>query len=152
MAAALQLCRWSLVNTSLRTRSLMKKALFTFLSFLFSYLSHAAECPSKTTLQINSSDYSGAFTVELRRGKRPGSHVVETRSMEGNGKAVFSRVCPGSYFFSFGTSDSNQVSVTRYFDVKYDGANYNNPTITVFYSRGTADGSQRVGSANKREL
>ncbi len=90
--------------------------------------------------------------MELRRGKRPGSQVVETRSMKGNGKAVFSRVCPGSYFFSFGTTDSDQVSVTRYFNVEYDGAAYNNPTITVFYSRGNADGSQRVGTAKKREL
>ena len=130
----------------------MTKLLFAFLSFVFSCLSLAADCPSRTTLEINSSNYSGAFNVELRRGKRPGSQVVEKRSMNGNGKAVFSRVCPGSYFFSFGTADSDQVSVTRYFDVKYDGATYSNPIITVFYSRGTADGSQRVGSANKREL
>lgn len=130
----------------------MKKLLFALIPFTFSCVVLASECPSRTTLQINSSDYSGAFNVELRRGKRPGSHVVEARSMAGNGKAVFARVCPGAYFFSFGTADSDQVSVTRYFDVKFDGVNYNNPTITVFYSRGSADGTQRVGSAKKREL
>ena len=90
--------------------------------------------------------------MELRRGKRPSSHVVETRSMEGNGKAVFSRVCPGSYLFSYLSADSDQVSATHYFDVKSDFDIYNSPTIVVLYSRGTADGLQRVGSANKREL
>ena len=128
------------------------KLVVALLSIGFANLCHSAECPSKTTLQINSSEYSGTFNIELRRGNRPGSKVVDSQPMYGSGRVVFSRVCPGTYFFSFGTTDSEQVSVTRYFNVKFDGDRFNNPTITVFYSRGTPDGSQAVGSAKKREL
>ena len=108
-------------------------------------------CPSETTINISSSGYSGAFSVELRRGKRPGSKVVGTRTMQAGGKQTFGKVCPGTYFFAFGPSDSDDVSVTRYFEVTFDGRSYNNPTITVFYSR-VADDSQLVGKARKNDL
>jgi hypothetical protein len=114
--------------------------------------SMAKDCPSKTTLKVNSSNYSGNINIELRRGNRPGSKLIEKRTISSNGSAEFHNVCKGNYFFAFGTPDSDQVSVTRNFQVTYEGRSYNNPEITVFYSRSTTDGSQKVGSSKKRDL
>lgn len=111
----------------------------------------AEECPSTTTLIIKSSNYSGKMNVELRRGKRPGSKVIERRTMDSNGTAEYYNVCPGKYFFSFGTPDSDSVSVTQYFNI-HNGETYNNPTITVQYSRTLNQNSQKVGTSKKRDL
>lgn len=110
-----------------------------------------ADCPSKATLHVKSSTYSGAYNIELRSGTRPGSHVVGNRALNGNGTTVFNSVCVGKYFFAFGTPDSDEVSVTQYFNVRNDGKSYSNPTITVFYTRSIADG-QRVVSSKRRDL
>jgi hypothetical protein len=112
----------------------------------------AQACPSTTTLVVNSSQYSGAFNIELRRGNRPGSTVVARRTLNGSGTIKVAQVCAGTYFFAFGTPDSDEVSVTRYFNVRDDGNTYSNPVITVFYSRSTNDGSQRVASAKRKSL
>lgn len=114
--------------------------------------SFAQSCPSSATININSSNYSGAFNVELRKGNRPGSKVVGKRAMQGTGSASFDGICPGTYFFAFGTVDSDQVSTTRYFAIKNDGNTYNSPEITVTYTRHSQDGSQRVGSAKRTDL
>jgi len=123
-----------------------------FCLHLFSTTAVAQGCPSQAKLKITSSGYSGTFDVELRRGKRPGSLIIQSRSIQGNGTIVFKSVCRGTYFFSFGTTDSDQVSITRYFEVINDGDGYSSPTITVFYSRGTHEGIKRVGSSKKRDL
>lgn len=112
----------------------------------------AKECPSKTTLKIQSSNYSGIINIELRRGTRPGSKTIERRSINTNGTINFQNVCPGTYFFAFGTPDSNSVSVTRYFQINNNGRTYNNPTISVFYSRSSSSDSQRIGNARKSDL
>jgi hypothetical protein len=46
-----------------------------------------------------------------------------------------------AYFFRFEVTDSDQISVTHYIDVKHD-IDCNCPTTTVLYSGETADGSQ----------
>lgn len=127
------------------------KSLF-FMLCLFVTSAIAQDCPSKATLKMTSSGYSGVFNVELRSGTRPGSRVVESRSMQASGSTVFGNICQGTYFFSFGTPDSERVSVTRYFDVTNDGYSYSNPVITVFYTRSTSNGAQRIGSSKKRDL
>ena len=109
-------------------------------------------CPSEASINISSSGYSGVFTVELRRGTRPGSRVVGTRTMQAGQKVSFTNVCPGTLFFSFGTTYSEEVSVTRYFEVTNDGRSYSNPEISVFYSRDTTAGTQPVGKARKNDL
>ena len=99
-------------------------------------------CPSKATLKIDSSGYSGEFAAELRSGTRPGSKRING-ALIGNGKSsVFANVCPGQYFFAFGPADSDEVSVTRYFTITNDGLQYSNPTITVFYSRVPSSGNK----------
>jgi hypothetical protein len=128
------------------------KTPYVILCILFATTAIAQDCPSQATLNITSSGYSGAFNVELRSGTRPGSRAVQSRAVEGNGSTVFGSVCRGTYFFSFGTPDSDQVSVTRYFEVTNNGESYSNPKITVFYSRGISDGARRVGSSKKRDL
>ena len=130
----------------------MKKIGILMMVAIFSPMSLAQACPSKATININSSNYSGSFNVELIKGTRPGSRLVAARAMNGAGVASFTDVCPGVYFFSFGTPDSMVVSTTRYFDIRNDGRTYNNPTITVFYSRRTNDDAQRVGSVNRNDL
>ena len=110
-----------------------------------------SDCPSKATLNVKSHTYTGAYNIELRYGTRPGSKVFGAKSLNGNGTVIFSGVCAGKYFFSFGTTDSEQVSVTQYFDVKISETSYSNPMITVVYTRYSSDG-QRVGSAKKRDL
>lgn len=131
----------------------MQKMVLVVLFMLICAPSFAQQdCPSTTTLNIKSSTYSGKFYVELRQGTRPGSRVIAKRNMNSNGSVEFHDICPGTYFYSFGTPDSDQVSITRYFEVKYDGDTYNNPVITVYYSRSQTDGAQRVGSVKKRDL
>jgi len=131
----------------------MKKMLFTVLFLLICAPCIAQQdCPSTTTLNIKSSTYSGKYYVELRRGTRPGSKVVAKRDMRNNETVEFQDICPGTHFYSFGTPDSDQISVTRYFEVKYDGETYNNPTITVYYTRSNTEGSQRLVSVKKRDL
>lgn len=110
------------------------------------------ECPSTATIKIDSSDYGGQFIVELRRGTRPGSKRISGNEI-GNGDSVgFQHVCPGTYFYAFGPTDSDDVSVTRNFTVTNDGTRYNNPVITVFYSRATHDGSKRLEKTRKNNL
>jgi hypothetical protein len=100
----------------------MKKSLMSALSLgMFFVLSaQAQDCPSNATIKISSAGYSGSFNVELRRGTRPGSTLVADQAIHGNGNLVFNKVCSGTYFFAFGTPDSDQVSVTQYFKVNFD--------------------------------
>lgn len=109
-------------------------------------------CPSSTTININSSGYSGSFAVELRRGNRPGSKRLNGGTASNGGALKFENVCPGNYFYAFGPSDSESVSVTRYFVIKNEAGSYNNPVITVFYSKATPDGSNRLQQAKKSDL
>jgi hypothetical protein len=111
----------------------------------------AQDCPSKVTLKVNSIGYSGQFTVELRSGTRPGSEVEDTVEMSSGGQHTFDDVCPGTYFFAIGPAASEEVSVTSYFEVTFDGRTYNNPVITVFYTTSAGSG-QTVGRARKSEL
>ena len=111
----------------------------------------AIECPSQVSLNIESSNYSGVINIELRKGLRPGSAVVRRDSINIRGSIIKRGICPGTYFFAFSTPDSDQVSVTRYFDVTFNDTTYNNPTITVTYSRSVSN-ANRVGSAKRSDL
>ena len=104
------------------------------------------DCPSEVTINISSIGYSGAFAVELRR-----SDVEETATMDNAGTHTFHNVCPGTYFFAIGPQDSDEVSVTSYFDVTFDGRSYNNPNISIYYSSAT-DAGHQVGKARKSQL
>ena len=108
-------------------------------------------CPSTVTLKINSTDYAGVFSVELRKGSRPGSARVDGASAFNGGAVTFKGLCAGQYFFAFGPPTSEEVSVTRYFPVENDGAQYSNPIITVYYSKIT-DPGQKVQKATKSAL
>lgn len=108
-------------------------------------------CPSRVSLNIESSNYHGLIHIELRKGMRPGSKVIRTKSVNTRGAVVMHGVCRGTYFFAFSTPDTDQVSVTRYFDIATSETSYNNPTITVTYSRLTSN-SDRVGSAKRSDL
>ena len=114
---------------------------------------HAQEiCPSEATIVIRSSGYSGRINVEFRKGSRPGSIVARSGIIQTSGQLTFKNVCPGRYFFAFGTPDSDAVHATRYIDVNFDGERYNSPTITVTYSRSNSDGSQSVSKIMKGSL
>ena len=115
-----------------------------------SSISHA-ECPSEAKLTIESAGYSGPIEIELRKGNRPGSRVIGQDQVYTRGTVVFRNVCPGTYFYSFATPDSDQVSTTSYFKIIDDGYQYSMPSVTVTYTRATSSGS-RVGSAKKRDL
>jgi hypothetical protein len=128
----------------------MKKILSIFAMFLSSSLAFAS-CPSVATLKLDSSGYQGAVNIELRKGNRPGSIVIASDSVITRGTTVFTGICPGRYFYAFGTTDSDQVSTTQYFEVTNDGNSYSMPTITVIYTRSSATGN-RVGSAKKKDL
>lgn len=110
-----------------------------------------ADCPSVATLKLDSSGYQGVVTIELRKGSRPGSRVIAADSINTRGVSVFPGICPGRYFYAFGTPDSDQVSTTQYFDVINDGNRYSMPTITVVYTRSSSGGNP-VGSAKKKDL
>ena len=121
------------------------------LTLIFSgYASAHSECPSETKLVIESSDYSGPIDIELRSGTRPGSRVTARGRVNTRGTVVFRNVCPGMYFYTFATPDSQQVSTTRYFEIINDGFQYSMPTITVKYTRGSV--GSRVGSAKRSDL
>lgn len=113
-------------------------------------VSAQSQCPSEATLVIESAGYSGPIDIELRRGTRPGSRVTGRDRVNTRGTVVFRNVCPGTYFYSFATPDSDQVSTTRYFEIVNDGYQYSMPTVTVTYTRSSA--GNRVGSAKKSEL
>lgn len=130
----------------------MLKKLIVVMIGVFICTAAYSDCPSSATLHIKSSNYSGSYNIQLREGGRPGSKLISTRSLADNGTVMFSSVCPGKYFFAFGTPDSNSVSVTRYFEIKNDGDSYSIPEITVTYSRTHAPGSQPVGTAKKQNL
>jgi hypothetical protein len=128
----------------------MKKLLSAYFLFIC-VLNAYADCPSVATLKLDSSGYQGIVNIELRRGNRPGSVVVANDSINTKGTTVFSGICPGRYFYAFGTPDSDQVSTTQYFEVINDGSRYSMPTITVIYTRSITTGN-RVGSAKKKDL
>jgi hypothetical protein len=109
------------------------------------------DCPSNVTINISSIGYSGQFAVDLRAGYRPGSTFIATTTMSDSGTFTFYNVCPGTYFFAIGPYESQYVSVTQYFEVTYDGENYSNPTISVYYTS-DPNGGNAVGSAAKAEL
>ena len=132
------------------------RVLVTFIAavsaaFLATTVAAAQDCPSSVTINISSIGYSGLFVVELRRGSRPGSQIANSTLMENSGQFTFYDVCPDTYFFAIGPQDSDNVSVTSYFDVTYDGQSYNNPEVTVYYTSESSDG-QQVGSARKSDL
>jgi len=110
-----------------------------------------ADCPSVATLKLDSSGYQGIVNIELRKGNRPGSVVIASDSVNTRGTAIFSGICAGRYFYSFGTPDSDQVSTTQYFEIINDGDRYSMPTITVVYTRSSSTGN-RVGRAKKKDL
>lgn len=112
----------------------------------------SVHCPSTTTLKINSSDYTGSFKVELRKGNRPGSVRISGGLVSDGGEVQFPNVCRGNYFFAFGPSDSDIVSVTRYFPVVNHDGSYSNPVITVTYSRANLSTGQRVEKTRKQDL
>lgn len=113
----------------------------------------ALACPSKVTLNIQSTGYSGPIDIEFRKGNRPGSKVVRTQRVITRGAVEIPDVCPATYFFAFSTPDADSVSVTRYFEVTDNGQQYSNPVITVTYSRSTGSGdTARVGSARRKDL
>ncbi len=125
--------------------------LLPFLALAFSgYASAQSQCPSEATLVIQSAGYSGPIDIELRRGTRPGSRVTGRDRVHTNGTVVFDNVCPGTYFYSFATPDSPQVSTTRYFEIVNDGFQYSMPTVTVTYTRSSS--GNRVGSTKRSEL
>lgn len=110
-----------------------------------------ANCPSEVTINIKSSTYSGAYNIELRSGNRPGSQIEGKRTLDSNGAAVFSEICAGRYFFTFGIPKSDEVNITQYFDVQNDSESYSNPVITVFYTRSISKG-HKVRTAKRRDL
>ena len=77
--------------------------------------------------------------------------MIANDSVITRGKAIFSGICAGRHFYSFGTPDSDQVSTTQYFEIINDGNRYSMPTITVVYTRATSTGN-KVGSAKKKDL
>jgi len=127
------------------------KKLFSFWLLLNIVLSVHADCPSVATLKLDSSGYQGMVNIELRKGNRPGSVVIASDSVNTRGTSIFSGICPGRYFYSFGTPDSDQVSTTQYFEIINDGSRYSMPTITVVYTRSSSTGN-KVGSAKKKDL
>jgi hypothetical protein len=128
----------------------MKKILF-FWIFLFCSLRAHADCPSVATLKLDSSGYQGIVNIELRKGARPGSLLIASDTLNTRGTVIFSKICAGNYFYSFGTPDSDEVSTTQYFEVINDGNRYSMPTITVTYTRSTSTGN-KVGKAKKKDL
>lgn len=127
------------------------KKFFLFI-FHFIGLSFAlADCPSVATLKLESSGYQGIVNIELRNGERPGSLVIASDTVNTRGTINFQGICAGRYFYAFGTPDSDQVSITRYFEVINDGHSYSMPTVTVLYTRSISKGN-KVGSVKKRDL
>lgn len=114
----------------------------------------AFACPSTATLNVTAMNYNGPIEVQLREGSRPGSRLVETRRLRGSGVELFPAVCPGRYFFAFGTPDSDVIKVTSYFNVENDGYSFSNPTITVYYQRTRRRGGRHgdVGAVSRRAL
>ena len=106
-------------------------------------------CSTTAQLVLSSSGYSGNIDIQLRKGNRPGSKVVGTDSVITSGQRDFNGICPGKYFFSFATSDSPSVSITRYFSIQ------NNTSIakmTVFMSRTKSSEGQQIQTISKKEL
>jgi len=135
------------------TRNFLTPIVFGTVLLTTGSVLHAQDvCPSEATIVIRSSGYSGRIDVEFRKGSRPGSSVTGSGVIQTSGQLNFKNVCPGRYFFAFGTPDSDAVHATRYFDVNFDGGRYNSPTITVTYSRTTSDGSQSVSKIKKNSL
>ena len=110
-----------------------------------------ADCPSVATLKLDSSGYQGIVNIELRKGNRPGSRVIASETVNTRGTAIFTGICPGRYFYSFGTPDSEEVSTTQYFEIINDGTRYSMPTITVVYTRSSSSGN-KVGTSRKTAL
>lgn len=111
-----------------------------------------ADCPSTTRLKVNSSGYSGSFNVELRKGNRPGSLRINGGSVSNGGELSFPNVCRGTYFFAFGPTDSDMVSITRYFPVKHSDTGFSNPVITVYYSRVQGSEDTLIQKTRKQDL
>lgn len=103
-------------------------------------------CRSDVTLEIVSSNYSGPISIELREGKRPGSKRLHASHVNTRGEVSIDHVCPGVYFFTFSTPDSPTVSVTDYFNVKFNPNGFSNTRIRVTYTRSKATNPvQRIG-------
>jgi len=106
-------------------------------------------CETTTRLKLNSSGYNGQILVELRKGNRPGSVVVNKDVIITSGQRDFPFICPGRYFFSFATADSPTISVTSYFNVE---SNLELAEMTVFISRSNDSKGSRVKTISKKEL
>jgi hypothetical protein len=124
------------------------KFLVILFIFLASHITGIA-CDTTTRLKLNSSGYSGQILVELRKGNRPGSRVINKDVIITSGQRDFLNVCPGRYFFSFATADSPTISVTSYFDVE---SNLELAEMTVFLSRTNDPKGNRVQTIKKNEL
>jgi len=114
----------------------------------FSYKTSENNCPASARLTLNSSGYSGNIEVQLRKGSRPGSRVIARGDINTVGAREFPGICPGKYFFSFATSDSPTVSVTRYFSIE---ENTSVARMTVFMSRSNTTGNT-VQTVTKKDL
>lgn len=75
-------------------------------------------CNSTGVLNIESFSERGEMVVALRQGTRPGSKLIDAGNVTVGNKLSFSKICPGTYFFSFGRPDSDTVFVTEYQEVK----------------------------------
>ena len=106
-------------------------------------------CSTTAQLVLSSSGYSGNIEIQLRKGNRPGSKVVATDSVITSGQRDFNGICPGKYIFSFATSDSSSVSITRYFSIQ---SNTSIAKMTVFMSRTKSGEGQQIQTISKKEL
>ncbi len=126
------------------------KFFITLVLSLSLQVSAQSPCPSEATLIIKSSGYSGPIDIEIRQGTRPGSNVIGRDRVITSGSVIFRNVCPGTYFYSFSTPNTDIVSTTRYFEVINDGTKYSMPTVTVTYTQSSS--GNKVGTSKRSEL
>lgn len=129
--------------------NILSKIIFVVAINIFIACGIANACETTTRLKLNSSGYNGEIVVELRKGNRPGSRVINRDVVITAGQRDFSNVCPGRYFFSFATADSPTISVTSYFDVE---SNLELAEMTVFLSRKNDTKGNRVQTVKRNEL
>ena len=106
-------------------------------------------CETTARLNLNSSGYEGKILVELRKGSRPGSSLVNQDSISTSGQRDFLKVCPGKYFFAFATADSPTISITSYFTIEDD---IELAEMTVFLSRQKNSSGNKVQTIKRKEL
>ena len=92
-------------------------------------------CNTTGVLNIESFSDRGEMVVGLREGVRPGSKLIDAGNMVVGGKLTFSKICPGTYFFSFGKPESETVFVTDYYNVQPNTKSFQ---ITVRVVKGSS--------------